>query len=166
MKKQSLKYSVLAVFTFLVFTAELRAQPNPVKWEIKKDPSAQALKLGSRFAISVSAQIEDGWYIYSLTQPRGGPLRTMITVTEGQHFKIAGSIKGPRPLIKFAPGFGINTELHKASVNFLVPLRVRSKLSNGSSELSLEVRYQACTEHICLPPRTVKLECDVVVSGG
>jgi hypothetical protein len=38
----------------------------------------------------VTANIEEGWHIYSLTQPKGGPLPSRIKFPKSDEFKMAG----------------------------------------------------------------------------
>ena len=48
---------------------------------------------------SSKAELDQGWHLYALDQPEGGPIATTIKVTEGKQFTIDGQIrvsKAPR----------------------------------------------------------------------
>src|SRR5258707_14264147 len=103
----SVKCFSTAAFLLLFFGC-LRAQPNPVKWSVRANPPIKVLNVSGKLRVEVVAQIYEGWHIYSLTQPEGGPFPTRITVPAGQLFKLAGSIQAPHPKTKFEEVFGIN----------------------------------------------------------
>jgi len=151
-------FSLAAII--LLFTVCVCAQPTPVKWSIKSNSPDNTLNAGVKFTVRVTALIEEGWHIYSLTQPKGGPLSTKITIPDGQPFKLAGRIKGPQPISKFEEVIGI-TEWHEKIADFLLPVQVEPDASTGKGKLLVETRFQACSKQICLPPTTAKLELEV-----
>ena len=152
-------YLVIACALFFAGRAEAQ---NPVTFSIKAN-SASALKPGDKFTAQVTVQIQDGWHLYSLTQGAGGPIPTRITVPDGQNFKLAGTVSGPRPHVAMDPNFEINTETHEGSVTFTVPVVVITEAPQGVQTLNVNVRYQACNDKNCLPPRTVKLNTSIRV---
>jgi hypothetical protein len=40
-------------------------------------------------------------------------------------------------------------------------LPLKRRAGSGGDKLLVEARYQTCTNRICLPPKTVKLEAEV-----
>src|SRR6266478_2873548 len=151
----------LVIACALFFAGRAQAQ-NPVTFSIKAN-LASALKPGDKFTAQVTVQIQDGWHLYSLTQGAGGPIPTRITVPDGQSFKLAGTVSGPRPHVAMDPNFEINTETHEGSVDFTVPIVVITEAPQGVQTLNVNVRYQACNDKNCLPPRTVKLNTSIRV---
>jgi DsbC/DsbD-like thiol-disulfide interchange protein len=150
----------------LFFSVCLRAQPNPVKWSVMANPPVKVLNVSGKLRVEVVAQIYEGWHIYSLTQPEGRPFPTQITVPAGQPFKLAGSIQGPHPKTKFEEVFGINVEWYEDKVVFMLPVQVAAGAPAGKHKLLVDVRFQACSDRICLQPKTEKLELDLEVSGA
>ena len=146
--------------TWLLCLAQVAPAQNPVSWSIKAN-AGRALKPGDKLNVQVIAQIEGGWHIYSLTQGAGGPIPLRITVPDGQPFKLAGSAKGPAPRVKMDPNFGINTETYDGSASFNVPLMVAADAQPGAQNVQVNVRYQACSDTLCLPPKTAKLSAPV-----
>ena len=134
---------------------------NPVSWSLN---TTKSVKAGTKFDARLSANISDGWYFYSLTQPAGGPNATRITVASEPTFKLAGSIKAPPPKVKFDENFGINTESYAGNVTFTIPLQVATEAQTGKQTLAVNARFQVCNETTCLPPRAVKIETSVEIA--
>ena len=136
---------------------------NPVKWSaVTKTLDARA---GEVATVELKATLENGWHIYAPTTPAGGPIPTKIELASGSKATIAGKVAQPKPLRKMDAGFGIETETFEKSVVFGVPLKVAS----GAKTLvkgTLRVRFQACNEKICLPPKTVSVPFELKVSNG
>jgi thiol:disulfide interchange protein DsbD len=164
MKKRMRKLHILATVIWvalLMVSISAGAQPDPVEWSIKLSGPAKTVKVGDKLNVEVVAQIHQGWHIYSITQPAGGPHPTRITMPEMQPFKLAGTIQGPKPEMKFDEGFGILTEIHYGPTNFTLPAQVATDVPPGPKKLHAHVRFMVCNSRLCLPPKTVKLTLDV-----
>src|SRR4028118_558437 len=160
--KLSGKVASLAALIFfcLALVAGAFAQ-DPVSWTLN---ATKPVKAGAKLEARLSANISGGWYLYSLTQPSGGPNATRITVASEPTFKLAGTIKAPPPKIKFDENFGINTESYAGNVAFTIPLHVSPEAQTGKQTLAVNARFQVCNETTCLPPRTVKVETSVEIA--
>jgi hypothetical protein len=53
--------------------------------------------------------------------------------------------------------FEIKTEIYEGVASFSMPIRVNSEVQPGSQSLQVEVQYQACSDNLCQPPRTLIL---------
>ncbi len=135
---------------------------NPVKLELTVQP--ERIAAGGNGTANVSASIEDGWYIYSLTQAAGGPVPTQITF-ESRDFTIK-STTGPKPKKAFDANFNIETEKYSGNVVFVIPFSVSRGAINGANDLVVKIRYQACNDTVCLPPKTIKLQSQINITGG
>jgi len=149
------------ILVVLCFVSAAHAQ-NPVSWSIKINPSAN-LKPGDKFSAHVSVQMQGGWHVYSITQGAGGPIPTRITVPDGQPFRLAGGVSGPRPHVAMDLNFEINTETYEGSATFNLPIVVVADTPAVRQALNINVRYQACNDKNCLPPRTVKLSVPITL---
>src|SRR5262245_19893675 len=130
--------------------------PNPVEWSLKVGAASAA---GGTLTAELTAKIEDGWHLYSLTPIANGPRPTRITLPAEQAFELAGTIEAPDPFVETDPNFGIEVEYYEESVTFKLPLKRRA--GSGGDKLLVEARYQTCTNRLCLPPTAVKLEAEV-----
>lgn len=137
---------------------------NPVKWSLKLEPAAKSYKKGEPFTAQVTAQIEEGWHLYSLEEIPNGPRPTKITLAEDQLFTLAGDIEQPVPIIKFDENFGVETQFYEEAATFAVPLKVSATAKSGATTLVIQTRYQTCNDRLCLPPKTVKLEAQIEIN--
>src|SRR5262249_35868470 len=109
---------LLAPILLVIAATPGRAQEkslNPVTWSIKVVSAAPA---GAALTAEVTAKIEDGWHLYSLTPIENGPRPTRILLPAAQAFELTGKIEAPEPLAGTDPNFGIEVEYYEESVSF------------------------------------------------
>jgi thiol:disulfide interchange protein len=145
------------------FAARGQEPQNPIQWSASAGNSGVPIKPGQPLNATVTATIASGWHLYSMDQPQGGPTPTRVTLPEGQPFRLAGDVKEPAPTVKFDPNFNLQTRFFENSVTFIVPLKVASGTPAGVSEVKFDVRYQACNDRLCMPPRTAHLSAALAV---
>jgi len=142
---------------FCLATLGLQAQ---VRCTLAAGPAGADGKLSAKLTVA----IEPGWHIASLTQPDGGPVRTEIALAEGQSFKLAGPIQGPKPRVEHSEAFGIDVETYEGTVVFTLPLAVTEAGKREDAKarrLTVEITYQACTDETCLLPKTERIAAQV-----
>ena len=148
------------LFTSLFLSTAVFAQ-NPSKWSLSSAAKDQILKSGDTIKADLKAELEEGWHLYALEQPPGGPVATTIKVTDGKPFEIAGKIESPKPIEKQDTLFPdannkpLQTRYFLTSVTFAVPLKATSE--TAAADLSLDVRYQLCNDTFCMPPKTFRV---------
>ena len=139
-------------------TAVHSASIRPVKWTVVGGAGPRTLVGGRTTQIELRADIAKGWHIYSLSQKPGGPIPLRLKLAGAADVSIRGVIKAPKPDKAFDKNFGIETELYSGSPRFSVPLAVPANSLKGVRKFQIEARYQVCSENLCLPPRTDKLD--------
>ena len=125
----------------------------------------EEVQAGGLIEASLVARIIEGWHLYSTTQAPGGPIPTSISVVENSVFSQAGSVKGPPPLRWFDSNFGIDTEYFEKRVDFRIPVRIDSEAASGAHQLAVKVRFQACSDTLCLAPQNRTLMGTIQVAG-
>jgi DsbC/DsbD-like thiol-disulfide interchange protein len=153
--------SVAAALVTALRVAPQRAQ-TPVHWTAS---SAGTVAPGATVDAHISAAIDSGWHVYSLTQGAGGPIAMRITLAAGQPFALKGNPTGPAPHTAFDPNFGIQVELYEKSATFTVPVAVATAAPPGRDSILVRPRYQVCNASLCLPPRTETVVVPVTVTG-
>src|SRR5437773_8383848 len=141
------------------------AEINPIKWTLKPLLSAKPLKAGDKFTLQLTAAIEDGWHLYSTEEMPQGPKPTRIVLTPNQPFELS-DIDSPAPLRAVDPNFGAETEFYEHSATFALAMKVRNDASTGTHKVTVQVRYQSCTETLCLLPRLVKMDIEVQIGNA
>jgi hypothetical protein len=133
-------------------------QPAQVEWSLTPPKANTPVKAGAKVAVSVKAQIAQGWHLYSLKKMEDGPIPTTIRLPDGQPFRLAGEIDAPAPMHKYEEAFQADVEYYEGTVEFTLPVEAGRDAKPGAASLLVSARYQACDNRQCLPPRTVKLE--------
>jgi thiol:disulfide interchange protein DsbD len=147
------------IFLLLALSVGVLAQ-IPAKWDLDSEAKGKLLTKDQTFKAVLKSDIEPGWHLYALDQPKGGPIATTIKIPEGTPFEITGNIESPKPGVKPDPNFMVDgkpleTRSFEKSVSFTVPLKA---LADGSGDtLALVVRFQLCNDTTCIPPRNIKV---------
>lgn len=140
---------------------------NPINLSAKLDPNP--VKAGQTAKVTVTAKIDSGWHLYSLTQPAGGPRPTKISIDETGPFKAAGKPTQPKPKVAADPNFSIPgqppfmTETFEGEAVFTLPIKLAAEAPVGNQKLTVKFYFQVCNDHECLPPRTKPLDVDVTI---
>ncbi|MEM9187344.1 MAG: cytochrome c biogenesis protein CcdA [Planctomycetota bacterium] len=102
--------------------------------------------------LMITADIQPGWHVYSVTQPPGGPMRTNIAVTPSDGFRVIGGFAAlPKPETHFDDeAFKMNVEEHADRVTWYVPIVFSPGVDAASATVSGEVKLQACKTQ-CVP---------------
>jgi thiol:disulfide interchange protein len=124
------------------------ALERPAKWSLTADSASGSAE---RPLIVLRAEVDEGWYLYALTQPEGGPQPLEIRLASG--FGIAGDIDAPRPRTFPDRTFNLFTSIHRGDVSFTVPVSAEAA-PTGERQITAYVLYQTCNDRYCLPPRT------------
>lgn len=142
---------VVALVAGLSANAVFGAPPPQTIWTTTADRTEA--RRGEVVAIRLAVTIQDGWYIYSMTTPEGGPQPTHISLAPSDDVEAAGTAFQPTPETKFDENFQIPTEQFRRNVVFTVPLRVRDSAANGPVTVTGEVAFQVCDPKQCIPAK-------------
>jgi cytochrome c biogenesis protein CcdA/DsbC/DsbD-like thiol-disulfide interchange protein len=127
------------------------ARQGPV--EVKA--SIEEAKEGRPAQLALTASIDSGWHVYSVTQPAGGPVKTTINLSDEAPVLLAGEFKPDRqPSRHKEPLFdNLTVEEHEGSVIWRAPVRLKAGHSAADAQIEGHVVLQACNEKGCLPPK-------------
>ncbi len=108
----------------------------------------------------VTVRIRPGYYIYSITQPRGGPIPTRIRLDESPVCRLADSFQSlVPPQRKQEPLFNnLTVEYHMGEVAWRAPLEWASDADLKNQLLKGRVVAQVCDATTCYPPRDYAFE--------
>src|SRR4026209_1617702 len=138
--------------------AEPAVSLRPVKWKVIGGSTPREIVSGLTVPLTLQADIAKGWHIYSLTQKPGGPIPLRLELLGAGDVVVRGVIKAPQPDRIFDKNFGIETELYSGNPRFTIPVGVPGRSLTGVRKFQVAARYQVCSETLCLPPRTDKLD--------
>jgi thiol:disulfide interchange protein len=145
MTKQStmLKQSVFILF-FLFHTLANAQILEPVSWSFSQEKLS-----GNQYELKITATIDQGWSIYGLNIPPGGPIPTSIVFGDGQGFRLVDGLRHPVAEIKYDPNFEMELSMFDGSVTFRQRVEV---LSSSPVRINAEVGWMSCDDQRCLPP--------------
>ena len=138
---------------------------RPVRWTVVGGSSPRDVVSGRTVPITVQAEIAKGWHIYSMTQKPGGPIPLRLELIGAADVLVRGVIDAPKPERTFDKNFGIETELYSGSARFTIPVGVPGHSLTGIRRFQIGARYQVCSDKVCLPTRTDKLDVAIRVAG-
>ena len=122
---------------------------NPVAWSLHAEQKKVAP--GSAIALRLHAQIADGYHLYSFTTPAGGPIKTTASLHANPEIKDL-RVYQPKPDRHQDPTLNVPVETFQSGVDFLLSGELPKNATPGDTIVTGSVRYQACSNEICLPP--------------
>ena len=111
----------------------------------------------------VTAKIEPGWHIYSITQPAGGPIVTKIAVSPPPGVRLAGEFRPTvEPERKKEPIFdNLMVESHQGTVTWYAPIELAAGVDPATLNIPGKITVQACNADSCLPPEALPFSAAV-----
>jgi hypothetical protein len=140
-------FGTLFTLLSICFATHAQRPSEVVKWSTEltgTKPSAPSAKL--------SATIMDGWHVYALSQPDGGPTPLKISIPSGSPLTLAGPIAETKVVHHFDPNFNMETIYYLNTASFNLALKGGEAVAGKT--LLIDVRFQACNDRLCLPPYT------------
>ena len=104
-----------------------------------------------------------GWNVYGLVQPSGGPTPRHVALDDNEAAQAAGAVSGTAPTRKHDPSLDLETQVYTRSFILHLPVQVKQHPAAGKQSVSVSVRFQACSDRICLPPRTVHVPVPIEI---
>lgn len=142
------KHLPITVFFTLFFFALQAQMYNPVSWIFSSEKLSD-----DSYELKFEAAIEEGWHMYGLKIPEGGPVATSINFSENSGIKFLNKIiPSKKPEITFDPTFEMEVELFDHRIVFAQKVRV---LSDADIRVDGFVEFMACDDSKCLPPKEI-----------
>lgn len=112
--------------------------------------------------LTVTLDIPAGYHIYSLTQPKGGPKKTVITLEPSDQARPAGDFVAERaPHVRDEPAFKMQVEEYEESIAFHAELEFADAVKYEELTLPVKVIGQVCSESC----RDLKLDLTAKFAG-
>lgn len=143
--------NIIFAISFLMFSLSAFAQKSPVSWSFSANK-----KSGQEYELVLTADIDNGWYIYSQHLDEGGPVPTSFEFKEGSNVQLLGETaeSGAKRKEGIDELFGMNVIKYADRVIF----KQRAKINDASRPIRGTLEYMTCDDNQCLPPRTVEFE--------
>jgi DsbC/DsbD-like thiol-disulfide interchange protein len=143
-------FRIVPLLGMLLASACFGQRLDPIQWTLTS--AAAKAPPGSKVTLHLTATMQEGWHLYSLTTPKGGPIQTTAELAENPAVESFRFFQPP-PVRKFDENFKLDTETFEKQVDFPIEAALAPTAAAGALELSAQVRYQACTSRQCRPGR-------------
>lgn len=156
------KQNLLLLFAFFLGIFSLKSQVlEPVKWQFSLNSVSD-----TEVEIVAEAAIDEGWHLYSVNLPEGGPVPTSINLIESDEYGAAGEIKQePQPEKQYDQAFDMELSWFSNFATLTLPVRIKSA---DVEVVEGYVEFMVCDDEQCLPPDRVDFSLslgDDVVAG-
>jgi hypothetical protein len=127
------------------------------------DPVAR----GKEFQIAVVMKIRDGFHVNARKKSADYLIATDLKTDGATGFKI-GDVTYPEGELHTFSFSKTPLNVYERTVVLKVPVTVAADAPTGAQHIPLKLRYQACSNEVCLPPVTLPVDASVNVaaSGG
>lgn len=146
----------------LVLAGSAFAQQNAVRFTLEAELPKVAP--GKPVRLRLSAEIEKGWHLYSVTSPVT-PTATRVVALPDSAVTITRVLQ-QKVEAKFDPAAGASTESYEGTAVFLIDAVLKGDVKAGPVDVTLQLRSSACNDTICLPPRRRLLTASLIADGA
>jgi thiol-disulfide isomerase/thioredoxin len=144
-----------------VESTESPAESEPVTWSLQLEASAASIESATKLNLLLTADIQEGWHLYSTERTDGGPFATQIELAGDSPFRLAGPIVSPQSFVVFDPNFEQNVSYYKNTEVFKLPVEAKPDARSGKQEIKVLVKYQVCSGMTCHAPKQETVTIDV-----
>ncbi|MEM7785443.1 MAG: cytochrome c biogenesis protein CcdA [Planctomycetota bacterium] len=137
-----------------LFSGSALAQPSGLEVTQVSFSGEFRIKEGTRQGVlSLTADIQDGWHVFSITQQPGGPVKSQIDVEDSPDFWLIGNFHpNHEPHLVTYEYIEVASEEHEGSVTWSVPFEMPDDVDEQGLEIRMIYSGQTCeTDGSCLP---------------
>ncbi len=125
------------------------AQPTiGARWRVL----AQPVGSGGETVLALDVTLEPGWHVNAHQPTRAYLIPTDLQINPGENIDVV-DIRYPEPVLRTIASVG-GAPLQVYEGRFAIEVRLRGSLPR---DLSARLRYQACSDETCLPPKTMQV---------
>lgn len=149
MNKVFLKIGGISTFMLFTVIKKVDSQKKPVNWYNNIE------QIGTlTYKLDIIATVDKGWHIYAQQQPKEAiSVPTKITFNKNPLVIVKGSPKEVgKKEIQDLKEVGIRQYYYADKVDFVQTVQLKV---NVKTNLSGTITYQACTDEMCLPAKTI-----------
>jgi len=137
------------IIVLMITTIGFSQIHNPIKW------STSVKKISdTEYELIATANIENGWHLYSQTVAEGGPIPTTFTYNSNKNYLKKGNTKEDE-------GSTVNDKVFDMRIKYFdkkAEFKQRIKLKTEKSfTIEGTVEFMVCNDTNCLPPTEVDL---------
>jgi hypothetical protein len=127
--------------------------------------SSEPVARGSSFQLAVVLKIRPGFHINSRKPSAEYLIPTDLRAELPTGFRAAGDAFYPKGQLRTFAFTKTPLDVYEDKVILRLPLAVLPGAPLGAQHIPLKLRYQACSNEICLPPVTVDVDAALTVAA-
>lgn len=136
----------------LLVASPAKAQFGKPAKEVKLSASILPATDSQPIRLAITATIDEGWHVYSVTQAKGGPRPTKLQLAESKDYQLAGDFTPSKaPVVHVYEDIwpDLNVEEHSGTVTWTAPLKLASGVNPSSLTVNLVAKGQVCNDELC-----------------
>lgn len=153
----------------LVILAALPSAPQIPSGREVVSPTAyvslEPVARGSSFQLAVVAKIRNGFHINARKPSADYLIPTDLHAILPAGFKAAGEVSYPGGELHIFAFTKTPLNVYQDKVILRVPLTALPDAPLGAQHIPLKLRYQACSNEVCLPPVTLDIDAALTVAA-
>jgi Disulphide bond corrector protein DsbC len=161
---------MIAVLLLIIVAALPSAQPQIPSGREVVSPSAfvslDPVARGSSFQLAVVLKIRPGFHINARKPSAEYLIPTDLRANLPAGFKSAGETSYPKGELRTFAFSKTPLNVYADKVTLRVPLAAQPDAPLGAQHIPLKLRYQACSNEVCLPPVTLDVDAPVTVAAS
>ena len=141
-----MKKALTMLFVLIIFAFAAEAQSS-VRWRTSVKMTSQ-----TEGEIVIKALISEGWHLYALEMPDGGPKPTHFDFSECVGINLDGDIHpSEAPASQMDPLFGKNLSWWAHNVTFKQRFTIKDR---KNARVKVSISFMSCNGDTCTPPKT------------
>ena len=128
--------------------------------------SLEPVGRGGSFQLAVVLKIRPGFHINARKPSAEYLIPTDLHANLPAGFKSVGEVCYPKGELKTFAFSKTPLRVYQDKVVLRVPLAAQSDAPLGAQHIPLKLRYQACSNEVCLPPATLDVDAPVTVAAS
>ena len=145
-----LKLIPTVAFTLLLSFFANAQMAEPVNW------SFSATKVSSsEYQVTLTASIEEGWYVYSQEMPKKGPIPTKIDFEHNPNIILDGK---PQEIGQKKEAFDQNFQMTVIKLEGRTQFVQKVKVVGNAPSVRGNLIFMTCNGQMCMPPENVKFD--------
>ena len=128
--------------------------------------SLEPVARGSSFQLAVVLKIRNGFHINARKPSTEYLIPTDLRANLPNGFKSAGEISYPKGELHTFAFTKTPLNVYEDKVVLRVPLIAQPDAPLGAQKIPLKLRYQACSNEVCLPPVTLDVDAPLTVAAN
>jgi thiol:disulfide interchange protein len=148
-----MRKTVLLILIFLTGSRLFSQVQEPVSWTFRYEKTSD-----NTYEVVMNAAIDQGWHMYSMDIPAGGPIATSFAFNNVPDYYISGTpVAVTKPEVKFDQSFEMNIGMYAGTAEF----RQKVEIKKYPAVVKGTVTFMSCNDKECLPPRDVEFSVSI-----